>query len=65
MDAVKLQYPNANGFTRSNPCHHKCKCYAEFDMTDWNSNWKWFSCLFKGKINSKKKNNGPNLYPEL
>ena len=56
MDAVKLQYPNANGFTRSNQCHYKCICYAEFDMIDWywHKSGKWWSCLFEGNINTEK-----------
>ena len=46
IDAVRLHFPNANGITRSQPCPNKCKCYAEFGMTGWNSKRKWLSCMF-------------------
>ena len=45
FDAVRLYHPNANGITRSEPCPNKCKCYAEFGMTGWNSEKKWQSCM--------------------
>ena len=37
VDAVRSQYPTANGFTTAYPCH-KCKCWAEFGMTGWDPN---------------------------
>ena len=46
IDAVKVQYPTANGVTRSEPCPDKCSCYAEFAMTGWNSATSWQSCMF-------------------
>ena len=47
IDAVRLQYPNANGATMNLPCDgpaNKCECYAEFGMTGWNSDQSWQSC---------------------
>ena len=38
IDAVRLQYPAANGFTTAYPCPNGCKCWAEFGMTGWNRN---------------------------
>ena len=51
-DAVKLQFPNANGFTRSEPCPNQCQCFAEFGMTGWDSKRNWQSCKFSntGKL---------------
>ena len=46
IDAVKLQHPNANGFTRSEPCPNQCQCFAEFGMTGWDSKQNWQSCRF-------------------
>ena len=46
IDAVKVQYPTANGVTRSEPCPNKCSCYAEFAMTGWNDVKSWQSCMF-------------------
>ena len=37
VDAVRLRYPAANGFTTAYPCH-KCKCWAQFGMTGWDRN---------------------------
>ena len=49
IDEVRKQHPDANGATMENPCPNKCRCYAEFDMTDW-SGTKWQSCMLKGKL---------------
>ena len=35
--AVRSNYPTANGFTVTYPCH-KCRCWAAFGMTRWNRN---------------------------
>ena len=53
IDAVRLQYPNANGATRTEPCPNECECYAEFGMTGWNRDQYWQSCIFsnRGKYN--------------
>ena len=48
-DAVRLQFPNANGFTRSEPCPNRCQCFAEFGMTGWDSKQNWQSCMFSNK----------------
>ena len=45
LDAVRLYFPSANGVTSQNPCPSKCKCYAEYGMTGWNSNRNWQSCM--------------------
>ena len=51
IDAVRLQYPDANGATMNLPCDGSengfddvCECYAEFGMTGWNSDQSWQSC---------------------
>ena len=36
IDAVRRDYPNANGATMSNPCDDDtCRCFAEINMDDW------------------------------
>ena len=54
--AVRLQFPNANGITSSEPCPNKCKCYAKFGMTSWNSKKIWQSCMFikRGKYTKRR-----------
>ena len=46
IDAVRVQYPTANGVTRSEPCPNEWSCYAEFAMTGWNDVKSWQSCMF-------------------
>ena len=38
VDAVRSQYPTANGFTTAYKCPNGCKCWAEFEMTGWSHN---------------------------
>ena len=50
IDAVRRQYPNANGAKMSRYLQHR-ECYAEFGMKDWRreEDWKldvWKSCMF-------------------
>ena len=49
IDAVRLQYPNANGATSTEPCPNECECYAEFGMSEWNSDQSWQSCMFSNR----------------
>ena len=51
IEAVRLQFPKANGFTFGSfgsygSCGTECECYAEFDMTDWDNKRTWESCKF-------------------
>jgi len=51
IEAVRSQYPDANGFTFGSwssyrSCGTRCECYAEFDMTDWDNKRTWESCKF-------------------
>ena len=50
---VKKEHPTANGATLETSCS-ECKCFAEFDMTDWKDNSKYKSCLFKQKEEDPK-----------
>ena len=38
IDHVKNKYPDANGATFQTSCTDSCKCFAEIDMNDWNTN---------------------------
>ena len=42
-----MTYPKANAATMSRPCVEDCECFAEFDMSDWNGDENYQSCLFK------------------
>ena len=60
FDAVRKQYPDANGVTMNNPCGNprgypkKCNCYAMFGMKGWYGGkfqgWKAYkTCRFNDK----------------
>jgi len=55
MEAVRSQFPGANGFTFGSwssygSCGTKCECYAEFHMEDWDNKRTWESCKFNLEI---------------
>ena len=49
IDAVRVQHPDANGFTRDEPCHPKCNCFAQIGMTAWSPSTGSHSCVFGDK----------------
>ena len=60
FDAVRKQYPDANGVSMNNPCGNprgypkKCNCYAMFGMKGWYGGklqgWKAYkTCRFNDK----------------
>ena len=48
IDAVRRDYPDANGLTMTNPCDDdQCECFAEINMDDWISDRTWWqACQF-------------------
>ena len=48
INAVKEQYPSANGATMEAECPNSCSCWAEFGMTGW-SGTSYQSCMFNSE----------------